>query len=57
LSSFFDGFAARFDKEFPEWHANDGMRRMFSASASDKFGVNADVIEIRLDRESLWPAE
>jgi len=56
LNSYFDEFAARFDKEFPEWRGNEGMRRMFSASSSEKFGVNADVIECRLDREELWPA-
>jgi hypothetical protein len=41
----------------PGWQANQEFRRGFADRLSDKYCVNAQVIEIRLDRESIWPAQ
>jgi hypothetical protein len=32
------------------------MRHLFAESVAPEFGVNSQVIEVRLDREGIWPA-
>lgn len=32
------------------------MRGRFAEQIASRFGVNAQVIEIRFDREGIWPA-
>ena len=57
LRDYFDKFATRCDQEFPHWKANQGMREMFTDGAAPHFGVNSQVIAVRLDRENVWPAD
>ncbi len=41
----------------PHWREIKGMRNMIAKRIAPRFGVNAQVIETRLDREGIWPAE
>jgi Zn-dependent peptidase ImmA (M78 family) len=54
LTDYYDAFGGKCG--LPAWRTNSRMRRNFALRAAPKFGVNADVIEVRLDREGLWPA-
>jgi len=56
LEKFYDEFAKEFDGPFPNWREREGFRQKFTERTAGKFGVNAEVISIRLDREDLWPA-
>lgn len=56
LQQQFDEFAVRFDANLPHWRSYEGIRRAFADSVAPKFGVNAQVIEVRLDREGIWLA-
>lgn len=56
LKAALDEFAATAATLFPNWFTNSGIRRSFAQRVCDVFEVNAQVIEIRLDREGLWPA-
>jgi len=40
-----------------DWRTVPGMRDHFAKRIAPRFGVNAQVIETRLDREGLWPQE
>jgi Zn-dependent peptidase ImmA (M78 family) len=53
----FDRFALRAEEISPQWHTLPDLRRALADTLSDKYGVNAQVIEIRLDRENIWPAQ
>jgi hypothetical protein len=44
------------DAELPHWHSYEGVRSAFADSVAPKFGVNVQVIEVRLDREGIWLA-
>jgi uncharacterized protein DUF955 len=41
----------------PHWREVEGMRQFIARKISPRFGVNHQVIEVRLDREGIWPAE
>jgi Zn-dependent peptidase ImmA (M78 family) len=56
LEKFYDDFENEFEPAFPNWREHMGFREKFIDRVSPKFGVNSDVINIRLDREGLWPA-
>ena len=53
----FDRFTVRAAEFSPQWHTLPDLRRAFAEKLSDKYGVNAQVIETRLDRESIWAAQ
>lgn len=53
----FDRFAVRAAEISPQWHVLPDLRRALAERLSDTFGVNAQVIEVRLDRESIWAAQ
>jgi len=40
-----------------DWRVVPGMREYFAKKMAPRFGVNAQVIETRLDHEGLWPQE
>jgi IrrE N-terminal-like domain len=54
LTLYYDRFGERCKR--PGWNLDNATRRSFAGYAAPKFGVNPDVIEVRLDREGLWPA-
>jgi Zn-dependent peptidase ImmA (M78 family) len=54
LIKFYDAFV---EHSGPDWEPSPVLRAKFSNRAASKFGVNADVIGVRLDREGIWPAE
>jgi Zn-dependent peptidase ImmA (M78 family) len=56
LQQFHDEFAVQFDVKLPHWRSYEGVRSAFADSVAAKFGVNAQVIEVRLDREGIWLA-
>jgi len=35
---------------------SNALRDKFSERAAPRFGVNAQVIAVRLDRDNIWPA-
>jgi Zn-dependent peptidase ImmA (M78 family) len=49
-------FAVQFDAKLPHWRSYEGVRSAFADSVAPKFGVNVQVIEVRLDREGIWLA-
>ncbi len=53
----FDRFAVQAGKLAPNWQTFPDMRHLFAERRSDVYGVNAQVIETRLDRENIWPAQ
>jgi Zn-dependent peptidase ImmA (M78 family) len=53
----FDRFAVRAAELSAQWQALPDMRRALAERLSDKYGVNAQVIETRLDREAIWGAQ
>ncbi len=56
LEQLYDEFAQEFDAKLPQWRLHEAMRHLFADSVAPKFGVNSQVIEVRLDREGIWPA-
>lgn len=56
LQEFFDEFAGEFDTRFPRWRTHAATREMFADTVAPRFGVNSQVIAVRLDREGIWPA-
>ncbi len=56
LQELFDEFAAAFDAKMPHWRSSEGMRTAFAETVAPRFGVNAQVIAVRLDREGIWLA-
>lgn len=54
LTQYYDDFMS---SEFAaSVHLTLKARELFAEHVANKFGVNRQVIEIRLDREGLWPA-
>ena len=41
----------------PNWLEIEGMRNHIAKKIAPRFGVNPQVIEVRLDREGIWPVE
>ena len=56
LQDCFEEFARRFDQQLPHWRHIEGVRQAFCDQVAPKFGLNAQVIAVRLDREGIWPA-
>jgi Zn-dependent peptidase ImmA (M78 family) len=56
LQQLYDEFAVQFDAKLPHWRSYEGVRSAFGDSVAPRFGVNAQVIEVRLDREGIWLA-
>jgi hypothetical protein len=53
----YDQHRAGFASTEPRWREIEGMRQFIAKKISPRFGVNHQVIEVRLDREGIWPAE
>jgi Zn-dependent peptidase ImmA (M78 family) len=52
----FDEFAPQMERLLPNFVASGQVRDNFAQRIAPRFGVNSQVIAIRLDRDSLWPA-
>jgi Zn-dependent peptidase ImmA (M78 family) len=49
-------FADALKPLYSNWFSIAALRRLFAERTAPKFGVNDQVIEVRLDREGIWPA-
>ena len=56
LKECFDEFAPEAEKLGPHFMASGSLRDKFSEKIAPKFGVNSQVVAIRLDRDGIWPA-
>ncbi len=56
LEKDYERFAVRAAEISPQWHVLPNLRHALAEKLSDKYGVNAQVIEVRLDRECIWEA-
>lgn len=56
LSECYDEFAKEAERLLPNFTANEALRDQFAEKVAPRFGVNAQVIAVRLDRDAIWPA-
>lgn len=56
LGDLFDEFAGPAEKLVTNFMESGELRDQFSQTIAPRFGVNAQVIAIRLDRDGIWPA-
>lgn len=56
LRDHYDRFARQIAGIMPNWIASEDLRAKFTETISPKFGVHAQAILARLDREGLWPS-
>jgi len=56
LKACFDEFAPEAEKLVAHFRASGSLRDKFAEKIAAKFGVNSQVIAIRLDRDGIWPA-
>ena len=56
LRACFDEFAVEAERFVPNFMQSISLRDKLAELVSPRFGVNAQVIAIRLDRDDLWPA-
>ncbi len=57
LQTLFDEFAKEAERLVPNFMQSSSLRDKFSERAAPRFGVNAQVIAVRLDRDGIWPAK
>jgi len=55
LQADFDVFSQQAGQISPQWRNLPDLRHAFSERLSNKYGVSTQVIEVRLDREDIWP--
>ncbi len=53
----YDGYRQQAEAADAAWRAVEGMRQHIARKIAPRFGVNHQVIEVRFDREGIWPAE
>lgn len=56
LAQLFDEFAGPAERLVPNFMESGQLRDKFSQTVAPRFGVNAQVVAIRLDRDGIWPA-
>ena len=56
LNEEFDRFRQKAEQFDPNWMGIAGMRGRIAEQIAPRFGVNSQVIEVRFDREGIWPA-
>lgn len=56
LRTFFDEFATQAEKLLPDFMVSGPLRDKFAEKIAPRFGVNSQVIAVRLDRDSIWTA-
>lgn len=57
LQALFDEFAKEAERLVPNFTQSGSLRDKFSERAAPRFGVNSQVIAVRLDRDGIWPAK
>lgn len=55
LASLYEQFSCAIKGTVPNWRQLPDLRGSFSEKIASKFGVNHQVIGVRLDREEIWP--
>lgn len=56
LADMFDEFAPEAERLIPNFMRSGALRDKFAERVAPKFGVNSQVIAVRLDRDGIWPA-
>jgi Zn-dependent peptidase ImmA (M78 family) len=56
LNAAFDEFAPEAEKFLPNFLVSGPLRDKFAEKIAPRFGVNSQIIAVRLDRDSIWPA-
>jgi Zn-dependent peptidase ImmA (M78 family) len=56
LQELFDQFARQIGSIVPDWLRSEDLRFKFTEQVAPRFGVHAQSLLTRLDREGLWPA-
>jgi Zn-dependent peptidase ImmA (M78 family) len=56
LKACFDEFAPEAEKLIPNFMQSGSLRDKFAEKIAPRFGVNPQVIAVRLDRDGIWPA-
>ena len=56
LRACFDEYALQMKNLLPNFMASGQIRGNFAQRIAPRFGINSQVIAIRVDRDSLWPA-
>lgn len=56
LRLLFEEFATEAERLVPNFMQSNTLRDKFAERVAPRFGVNAQVVAIRLDRDDLWPA-
>ena len=57
LLTAYDDYCRKVQDADPSWREIEGMREHVSRKLAPRFGVNHQVISIRLDKEGIWPVE
>jgi len=57
LQALFDEFAVQAEQLVPNFTQTSSLRDKFADQVAPRFGVNAQVIAIRLDRDDIWAAK
>lgn len=55
LRALFDEFEVAAEKLLPNFSQSAALRDQFSEHVAPRFGVNAQVVAVRLDRDGIWP--
>jgi Zn-dependent peptidase ImmA (M78 family) len=55
LRAYYDEFAPEIGKLIPNFTQNGPLRDNFAEKTAPHFGVNAQVIAVRLERDLIWP--
>ena len=56
LRNLFEEFAPEAEKLVPNFMQSGPLRDKFADKVAPRFGVNAQLIAVRLDRDGIWPA-
>jgi hypothetical protein len=56
LQDYYDEFALQIKDVVPNFASSGQMRDQFAFKIAPRFGVNDQVIAVRLDRDAVWPA-
>ena len=56
LRACYDVFSEKMSEILPGFTQSEQVRHQFAESIGPRFGVNAEAIKIRLDRDGIWPA-
>ena len=56
LAALFDEFAPQAERLIPNFMQSGPLRDKFAEKIAPRFGVNSQVITVRLERDGIWPA-